>query len=40
MHYNHLSFRKMCTMAGINPIQRIKLIRLIKGGAENTSKSE
>jgi hypothetical protein len=35
IHYNHMSFRKMCRMAGIDPIQRIKLVRLIKKEVDN-----
>ena len=40
LHYNKLSFTQMCKMAGIDPIQRIKLLRLIKGGGVNKSKNE
>jgi len=35
IHYNHMSFKQMCKMAGINPIQRIKLIRLIRKEVDN-----
>jgi len=38
IHYNHLSFRQMCKMAGIEPIQRIKLIRLIKRSVKQKEK--
>jgi len=39
-HYNHLSFRQLCAKAGIDPLRRIKLVRLMKAEVKYKSKSK